>query len=130
MLLELYSKPPELQTPPPLVVQAVQGNSVTIKAVYKGDIKNTNLLTYWCVTTPDGNHRCIYPADNDSIYNVMTTDDCSTTEVDYCYFTVAIEIKSLTLDHSQATLTSKAEWQQTPTSCNSGNSTLGMNVLL
>ena len=105
--------------------------------MYKGDIKDPNLLAYWCVTTLDGNHRCIYPADNDSVYNV-TTDGSPATILDYIYqfffsyyyFTLTIEIKSLTLDLSQANLTSTAKWQQNSVSFNSSNSTLGMNVLL
>ena len=137
LVSKLYSKPPELLTPSPPVVQAVQGESVIIKAVYKGDIKDPNLLAYWCVTTLDGNHRCIRPADNDSVYNV-TTDSSLATILDYTHqfffsyynFTLAIEIKSLTLDLSQANLTSTAVWRQNSASFNSSNSTLGMNVLL
>ena len=116
-------------TPPPPVVQAVQGENITIKAVYKGNIKDTNLLSFWCVATLDGNHQCILPTDNDTVYNV-TTDGCPPTDVDCCYFTVSIKIKSLTLDQSQANLTSAAVWLQNVTSFNPGNSILGMNVLL
>ena len=124
-----YSKPLDLLTPPPLVVQAVQGETVTIKAVYKGNINDPNLLAYWCVTTLDGNH-CIFPTDNDTIYNVMTVYSCPPTNVDCCYFNVSIEIKSLTLNLSRASLTSIAVWTQNPESFNPGNSTLGMNVIL
>ena len=124
-----YNDPPELITPPPRVIQAVEEQSITIKAVYKGNIKEPNLLAYWCVTTLDGNHRCIYPADNDSVYSV-TTDGCPPTNVDCCYFSVAIKIISLKFDLSQANLTSVAVWRQNSTSFDPGNSTLGMNVLL
>ena len=124
-----YDEPPHLNTPPPPVVQAVQGESVTIKAEYKGNINDPNLLAYWCVTTLDGNH-CIYPTDNDAIYDVMTIHSCPPTDPDCCYFTTAIEIKSLTLDLSQANLTSAAIWLQNKTSFNPGNTTLGMDVML
>ena len=116
-------------TPPPRVVQAVQGENITIKAVYKGNIKDPNLLVYWCVATLDGNHRCILLTDNDTVYNV-TTDGCPPSDADCCYFTVSIEIKSLTLDLSQANLTSTVAWLQNSTSFNPGNTTLSMNVLL
>ena len=106
-----------------------------IKAVYKGDSKDHYLQTSWCITTLDGDHRCIYPADNDAIYNV-TTDGSPATILDYIYqsvysyyyFTLTIEINSLTLNLSQANLTSKAVWLLNPESFNPGNSTLGMNV--
>ena len=124
-----YNNPPKLQTPPPLVVQAVQGESITIKAEYKGNINDPNLLAYWCVTTLDGNH-CIFPTDNDTSYNVTTIHSCPSTDPDCCYFTTAIEIKSLTLDLSQANLTSAAIWLQNPKSFNPGNTTLGMDVIL
>ena len=123
-----YNDPPELITPPPRVVQAVEEQSITIKAVYKGNIKEPNLLAYWCVTTLDGNHHCIYPADNDSVYSV--SDGCPPSNVDCCYFSVAIEIKSLTLELSQANLTSKAVWLQNRKSFNPGYTTLGMDILL
>ena len=115
--------------PLPHVVQAVKGENITIKAVYKGNIEDPTLLLFWCITTLDGNHHCILSTDNDTVYN-MTTDGCPPTDADCCYFTVAIEIKSLTLDLSQANLTSAAAWLQNPKSFNQGNSTLGMNVLL
>ena len=98
-------------------------------AQYKGNIKDSNLLPFWCVTTLGDNHRCILPTDNDTVYNV-TTDGCLPTKADCCYFTVSIEIKSLTLDLSYANLTSAAAWLQNLTSFNPGNTTLGMNVLL
>ena len=53
--------------------------------------------------------------------------DCLPT--DCCYFNVSIEIESLTLDLSQANLTSAVVWLDLK-SFNPGNSTLGMNVLL
>ena len=123
----ITDRPPKLLTPPPLTVRAVQRESVTIKAVYKGNI-NEDLLAYWCVTTLDDS-RCIFPTDNDTTYQV-TTDGCPPTNVDCCYFSVSIHIKSLTLNLSQANLTSEAVWLEDPTSFNAGNSTLGMDVLL
>ena len=65
-----YNKPPELLTPPPRVVRAVQGENITIKAQYKGNIEDPNLLAYWCVATLDGNHLCILSTDNDTVYNM------------------------------------------------------------
>ena len=97
--------------------------------MYKGNIKERNLLPFWCVATLDGNYRCILPNDNDTVYNV-TTDGCPPTDVDCCYFTVSIKIKSLTLGLSQANLTSAVAWLQNTTAFNPGNSTLGMNVIL
>ena len=121
-----YNNAPKLQTPPPLVVQAVQGESITIKAEYKGNVNDPNLLAYWCVTTLDGN-RCIFTTDNDTSYNVTTIRSCLPTDPDCCYFNVSIKIKSLTLDLSQAILTSEAVWLQNPTVFNPGNSTLSKN---
>ena len=123
-------KPPKLLTPPPLTVWAVQGENVTIKALYKGDfddISEANLLAYWLITTLDGSTRCIYPTDNYTSYYV-TTNDCL--PADYCYFTVSIEIESLTLDLSQTNLTSVVLWLDDLKSFNPGNSILGMSVLL
>ena len=96
--------------------------------MYKGNINDPNLLAYWCVTTLDGS-RCIFPNDNDTIYQV-TTDGCPPTSVDCCYFSVSIHIRLLTLHQSQDNLKSEAVWLEDPTSFNAGNSTLGMNVLL
>ena len=95
----------------------MQGKSVTIKAVYKGNNHDTNLETFWNITTQDGDHHAVYPTDNNPNYN-MTIDGCTPT--DYC-FTVAITIKSLTLDLSGASLRSMAGWFG---SYSAGNSTL------
>ena len=126
----ITDKPPKLLVAPPSTVWAVQGENVTIKALYKGDfddISEGNLLAYWRITTLDSNTRYIYPTNNYTSYYV-TTDRCLPT--DCCYFTVSIEIKSLTLDLSQANVSSAVVWLDDLNSFNPGNSTLGMNVLL
>lgn len=119
-----YDKSPELLIPPPSIVQAVQGESIIIKALYKGI--EDHLLAVWVVTTPDGHHY-ILPTNNYTNYNTTIMHNCS---VDYCYFTVAIEIKSLTLNLSQANLINVAMHQKNFTSTKSCNSRVGMNVLL
>ena len=101
----------------------MQGKSITIKAVYEGNIHDTNLEIFWNITTQDGDHHVVYLADNDTNYS-MTINGCTPTD---CCYTVAIAIKSLTLDLSGATLRSMAGWFG---SYSAGNSTLGMNVIL
>ena len=122
-----HSKPPQLEIPPPLVAQTVQGMSATIKATYIGNSNDKSLLTYWCqwcLQTSDVCHLCIYPTDNINNYKV-TIDDCVTPSFNCCRFTIAIKIEVVTLNLSGAILVSVVCWQQNCGSYSAGNSTLG-----
>ena len=120
--LNNYYRPPLLKIPPPPIVQAVQGTSVIIKAIYAGHYDD-NLLAFWCVLKRDGDYHCFYPNDNTTVYNV-TTNGCLPPNFDCCYFIISIEIQSLTFDLSGAKLTSMAGWNQRDPSYCVGNSTL------
>ena len=116
-------------TPPPSVVQAVEGYSVTVKATFKGK-NDINLGAYWCITTQDESYEhCYSSTDHDDNYSV-TVDGCLPSDPYCCNFTVAFTVKSLTHNLSMARLTSRVFWLQNTTAFEPGNSILGMNVVL
>ena len=123
-----YSRPPPLKIPPPSVVQAVQGMSSIIKATYSGNYNDSNLLAFWCIAKQDGYYHCFFPTDNNTVYSV-TTNGCVATNFDCCYFSVSIEIRSLSLNLSGAELSSMAGWNQLDPTYSVGNSTLSMSYI-
>ena len=122
---DYYSKPPQLKTAPPLVIQAVEGHSVTITAQYKGNKDDKNLGVYWCVFKTQEDYYCYNLNENDN-YNV-STDGCPPGNENCCYFTVLLKIKSVTRN---LTLQSMVVWQWDPQSFIPGNSSLGMSLIL
>ena len=97
--------------------------SVIIKATYVGCYDDPNLLAFWCIVKRDGYYYCFFPSDNNPVCNV-TINGCLPPNFDCCNFVVSIEIRSSTLDQSEANLTSIAGWSQQDPYYSVGNSTL------
>ena len=120
-----YSKPPQLKTAPPSVIQAVEGHDVTITARYKGNKDDKNLGVYWCVFKTQEDYYCYYLNENDN-YNV-SIDGCYPDDENCCYFTVMLKIKPVTCN---LILQSMVIWhQKSQKAYIPGNSSLGMGLM-
>jgi len=100
---------PPLLIPPPPRVLAVEGQTVTVTATYKGDYDIDDLYAFWIVKTPNSeDHTYVYP-DNDPPKGYKATiEGCPVTNTSCCNFNISITVDSVTFDQSGTVLKSAA----------------------
>ncbi|XP_065885350.1 uncharacterized protein [Dysidea avara] len=97
---------PPLLNPPPPNIRAVEGQTVTVTATYKGDYNLDSLgAMYGVMTANNKKYKYITPDDTPSSgYNVTVDNECPVTNISCCYFNVSISVGPITLATSDIEL--------------------------
>ena len=123
---------PPLLNPPPPNIRAVEGQSVTVTATYKGDYYLDSLgAMYGIKTANNKKYKYITPDDTPSSgYNVTVDDECPVTNISCCHFNVSISVGPVTLATSDIELKSAAVRSDDWTHYNSGHSSISKNAIM
>jgi len=116
-----------LLIPPPQKILAVEGQTVTVSAAYKGDYSTHLLKGFWIVKTPNSEIATyIFPSDSTPKGYDVTVTDCHDTNPHFCcYFNISITIQSMTLEQSPTQLQSAAALSDDLTKYTAGHSKIG-----
>jgi len=118
---------PPLLVPPPPKILAVEGQTVTVTATYKGAYDSDDLQAFWNVHTSKA-HLSISPGHPQQGYNA-TIKECPIDFPNCCKFQTSIVLESVTLNQSGAELKSKACRSYDCTKYEQGNSNISKDLV-
>ena len=121
---------PPLLAPPPPRIFAVEGQTVTVTATYKGDYYNSNrdLQAYWIIKNHETSKTVfVFPGHPQEGYKV-TVEGCSVVKPFCCKFNTSVVLKAVTLDQSGILLKSVACRSDDLINCKQGNSTISKAI--
>ena len=121
---------PPLITPPPPKVRAVEGQTVIVTAIYKGDINTDELKAYWIVNTMDHHHKNVFPGNHPPQGYNATVEGCPVRNLICCEFHTSIVLESVTLNQSHTKLKSAACRSNDLTKYKEVNSTIGKIIMI
>jgi len=118
-----------LLKPPPPKVLAVEGQTVTISATYKGNYDSNDLQAYWIVkNTVSNTQKNVCPGNPLQGYKA-TVKKCPVDDPNCCKFQTSIVLESVTLEQSGDILKSAACRSDDLTKYKQGNSTISKTIM-